>query len=79
MLDFAFTALGLRSVMLTADSYNLAGQAAYRKAGFKEFGRRRESALLSGRLYNTVYMDCLAREFESLVLGKIFSPDVPRS
>jgi RimJ/RimL family protein N-acetyltransferase len=29
MLDYAFTALGLHSVMLTTDSYNLAGQVAY--------------------------------------------------
>ena len=79
MLDFAFTALGLHSVMLTTDSYNLAGQAAYRKAGFKEFGRRRECALLNGTYYDWVYMDCLAREFTSPVLGKIVAPDAPRS
>ena len=50
MLDYAFTALGLHSVMLTTDSYNLAGQAAYRKAGFKEFGRRRECSLAQRQL-----------------------------
>ena len=79
MLDYAFTALGLHSVMLTTDSYNLAGQAAYRKAGFKEFGRRRACALLNGTLHDWVYMDCLASEFESPVLGKIFVPDEPRN
>ncbi len=79
MLDYAFTALGLHSVMLTTDSYNLAGQAAYRKAGFKEFGRRRECALLNGTYYDWVYMDCLAREFTSPVLGKVFVPDEPRT
>lgn len=78
MLDYAFTALGLHSVMLTTDSYNLAGQAAYRKAGFKEFGRRRDCALLNGMLHDWVYMDCLASEFESRVLGKVFLPDTPR-
>jgi RimJ/RimL family protein N-acetyltransferase len=79
MLDYAFTALGLHSVMLTTDSYNLAGQAAYRKAGFKEFGRRRECALLNGAYYDWVYMDCLASEFASPVLGAIFVPDQPRT
>lgn len=79
MLDFAFTALGLRSVMLTTDSYNLAGQAAYRKAGFREFGRRRECVLLNGSYYDMVYMDCLASEFTSPVLGEIFVPDEPRN
>ena len=76
MLDYAFTALGLHSVMLYTDSYNLAGQAAYRKAGFKEFGRRRQCSFLSGELHDFVYMDCLASEFTSPVLGKIFVPDV---
>ncbi len=79
MLDYAFTALGLHSVMLTTDSFNLAAQAAYRKAGFKEFGRRRECALLNGTLHDWVYMDCLASEFTSHVLGKIFVPDEPRN
>ena len=43
MLDYAFTALGLHNVMLNVSEYNLAGRRAYEKAGFKEFGRRRES------------------------------------
>lgn len=33
MLDYAFTALGLRSVMLATDAFNLAAQAAYRPPG----------------------------------------------
>jgi diamine N-acetyltransferase len=78
MLDYSFTALGLHSVMLTTDSYNLAGQAAYRKAGFKEFGRRRECAPLNGTYHDWVYMDCLASEFASPVLGAVFAPDMPR-
>ena len=78
MLDYAFTALGLHSVMLNTDSYNLAGQAAYRKAGFKEFGRRRQCSFLNGELRDLVYMDCIASEFTSPVLGRVFVPDVPR-
>ena len=78
MLDYAFTALGLRSAMLVTDSYNLAGQAAYRKAGFKEFGRRRQCSFLGGQLHDLVYMDCLASEFTSPILGTIFVPDEPR-
>jgi RimJ/RimL family protein N-acetyltransferase len=79
MLDYAFTALGLHSVMLTTDSFNLAGLAAYRKAGFKEFGRRRQCSFLGGQLLDVVYMDCLASEFTSPVLGKVFVPDEPRN
>lgn len=78
MLDYAFTALGLHSVMLMTDSYNLAGQAAYRKAGFREFGRRRQCSLLNGQLLDMIYMECLASEFTSLVLSKTFAPDTPR-
>jgi diamine N-acetyltransferase len=79
MLDYAFTALYLHSVMLNTDSYNLAGQAAYRKAGFKEFGRRRQCSFLNGELHDFVYMDCLATEFSSPVLSQVFVPDTPRT
>jgi RimJ/RimL family protein N-acetyltransferase len=78
MLDFAFTALGLHNVMLTVAAYNLAGRRAYEKAGFREFGRRREADNLAGVVYDEIYMDCLASEFESPVLGRVFVPDVPR-
>ena len=42
MLDYAFAALGLHSLMLTVSEFNLTGRRAYKKAGFKEFGRRRQ-------------------------------------
>ena len=78
MLDFAFTGLGLHSVLLTCAAYNLAGQRAYAKAGFREVGRRRECRRLGDRLWDEVYMDCLATEFTSPVLGRVFVPDAPR-
>ncbi len=78
MLDYAFTALGLHSVMLTVSEFNQAGRRAYDKAGFKEFGRRRQCRRLSGRLWDDVYMDCLATEFTSPVLAHVFAPDDPR-
>jgi len=78
MLDYAFTALGLHSVMLTVFEFNPAGIRAYEKAGFKELGRRRECRVMGGRFWDEIYMDCLAPEFESPVLGRIFVPDTPR-
>jgi RimJ/RimL family protein N-acetyltransferase len=78
MLDYAFTALGLHSVMLDVSEYNLAGRRAYEKAGFREIGRRRQSDLLNGHLYDLILMDCIATEFESPVLSKVFAPDVHR-
>jgi RimJ/RimL family protein N-acetyltransferase len=78
MLDYAFTALGLHSVMLTMTEFNLAGRRAYERAGFKEFGRRRQCRWMNGRYWDDVYMDCLADEFESPVLSRVFVPDEPR-
>jgi diamine N-acetyltransferase len=78
MLDYAFTALGLHSVMLRVLAVNLAGLRAYQKAGFREIGRRRASQLLAGDWIDTIYMDCLASEFESPVLARVFVPDEPR-
>lgn len=78
VLDYAFTALGLHNVMLKVFAFNLAGQRAYQKAGFREFGRRRQSHLMGGRLWDDIYMECLAGEFTSPVLAGIFRPDEPR-
>jgi RimJ/RimL family protein N-acetyltransferase len=79
MLDYAFTALGLHSVLLTVYAYNLAGLRAYEKAGFREVGRHREAHRRGGQRWDVIYMDCLAREFESSALSTIFVPDEPRS
>jgi RimJ/RimL family protein N-acetyltransferase len=79
VLDYAFTALGLHSVLLRVHEYNLAGQRAYHKAGFREIGRRRQSYWMGGRLWDVIYMDCLASDFVSPVLRPIFTPDAPSS
>ena len=78
VLDVAFTALGLHSVLLTTYAFNLAGYHAYLKAGFKEIGRRRECRWMGGRLWDEIFMDCLATEFVSPALGAIFVADEPR-
>lgn len=77
MLDFAFTALGLRNVGLTVAEWNVAGQRAYARAGFKEFGRRRSCRWMGGRWWDDVYMDAIASEFVSPVLARLFQPDAP--
>ncbi len=51
---------------------------AYEKAGFKPIGRRRECRMMGGKVYDEIYMDCLASEFESPTLGEVFAPDTPR-
>ena len=62
MLDYAFTALGLRNVMLSVYAYNPAARRAYEKAGFREFARRRESVWMGGRWWDTISMECLASD-----------------
>ena len=74
-LDYAFTALGLNNVMLTVYEFNLAGIHAYRNAGFQEIGRRRRCSRLGPKLWDLIYMDCIADEFESPVLKAVFQPD----
>jgi RimJ/RimL family protein N-acetyltransferase len=79
MLDYAFVALGLHNVMLRVYAYNLPGLRAYEKAGYREFGRRREAILMGGRLWDVIYMECLASEFTSPVLARVFAADEPRA
>jgi RimJ/RimL family protein N-acetyltransferase len=76
MLDYAFTVRALHSVMLTVYEFNRAGQRAYEKAGFRTFGRRRECHWMGGRLWDEIYMECLASEFESPILHQFYYPDV---
>jgi RimJ/RimL family protein N-acetyltransferase len=78
VLDHAFLALGLSNVVLRVFAYNVAGIRAYEKAGFQRMGVRRKSKLMGGRLWDTVYMEALADEFESPVLGRILVPDEPK-
>lgn len=78
VLDHAFLALGLSNVILRVYEYNLAGIKAYEKVGFRTIGRRRKSKMMGGKLWDTIYMEALADEFESPVLGKILVPDQPR-
>jgi RimJ/RimL family protein N-acetyltransferase len=74
MLEYGFVALGLHNIMLRAYSYNERGLRAYQRAGFREFGRRREAQRLAGQAYDVVYMDCLSSEFQGNVLSKLLPP-----
>ncbi|MFN8559547.1 MAG: GNAT family protein [Dehalococcoidia bacterium] len=75
MLDYGFSALGLHNVMLQAYAYNERGLGAYRRAGFREFGRRREARRLGHRAYDIVFMDCLSTEFTSTALHRLMAGD----
>ena len=71
MLDYGFTLLGLHNILLTVDGYNERAIRAYQRAGFREFGRRREARRRGARAYDVIYMDCLATEFRSPLLHRL--------
>jgi diamine N-acetyltransferase len=78
MIDYAFTVLGLFNVMLHVYSYNPAALHAYLKAGFREFGRRSQSRVYAGQRWDEVYMECVASEYSSPMLGAVWIPDEVR-
>ena len=64
VLEYAFTTLGLHNVMLNVFANNERAMRAYRRAGFREIGRRRQAHRVAGDVEDIVFMDCLATEFE---------------
>src|SRR5919204_691176 len=69
VLDWAFTVMGLRNVLLVTFSWNLPAIRAYSKAGFREIGRRRGAVVTLGQRYDQVLMDAVAEEFTGSVLA----------
>lgn len=63
IVDFGFNALNLNSIWLTTYEFNIAGQKAYKRAGFQEVGRRRKCRFHAGRFWDEIHMDILASEF----------------
>lgn len=80
MCDFGFNAMGLNSIMLLTFGWNIAGQKAYVKAGFREFGRRREARWFAGQYWDDIYYDLLSDGFESPVVHAVITEglDLPR-
>jgi diamine N-acetyltransferase len=65
ILDYAFTTLGLRAVLLEVYAFNERGIGAYRRAGFREVGRRRAAHRAVAAAHDIVLMECLASEFHA--------------
>lgn len=63
ILNYGFGMLNLHNIMLMAHADNAQGLACYKKAGFREFGRRREAKYKNGRYIDVVYMELLADQF----------------
>lgn len=68
VLDFGFNILNLNNIYLKVYSYNHPAIKCYKKAGFKEAGRIRESKQIAQEKYDEIYMDILAKEFKSIYI-----------
>lgn len=62
LLDHAFDLLNLNSVDLEVYAFNTRALRCYRRAGFREIGRRRARRLIAGVYHDSVLMDLLAEE-----------------
>lgn len=76
--DYALHALSMHNVQLRVLAFNEAGIRAYRKAGFREYGRRREAHLHNGRWWDIIFMDVIATEWDSPVMKRMMEPDAQR-
>jgi RimJ/RimL family protein N-acetyltransferase len=65
MVDYGFRILGLHNIMLDTFSANQRAINTYLRVGFREIGRRREAYRIGTRVYDIVFMECLADEFTS--------------
>lgn len=75
--DIGFNVLELNSISLVTFGWNVAGQKAYVKAGFREIGRRREARWFNGRYWDDIWYDLLRSEFESPVVRRIMTEGLP--
>jgi RimJ/RimL family protein N-acetyltransferase len=65
MLRYGFAELGLHRIQLGVMGYNERGINTYKKAGFIEEGRSRETIFRGGAWYDHVHMGILAHEWQA--------------
>ena len=70
LLDYGFSFLNLRNIVLYVFEYNEIAYNLYKKVGFKEVGRIRKRQELMGKFYDSIVMDILNEEFESLYIRR---------
>ncbi|MDR2688097.1 MAG: GNAT family N-acetyltransferase [Oscillospiraceae bacterium] len=62
LLGYGFKWLGLRNIDLHVNSGNARAIACYKKAGFREYGRRHGAVFADGQWYDDVLMEALAQD-----------------
>jgi len=75
ILDYGFNILNLNNIMLEVFSFNKRAIKSYEKVGFKMIGKRREAIIFGENKYDEIYMDILAKGFESVYIEKIMRED----
>jgi RimJ/RimL family protein N-acetyltransferase len=64
ILDYAFNWLNLNHISLRVKSFNDRAIKTYKKVGFKEIGKFRQSTFRNGKYHDDIIMDILASEFK---------------
>jgi RimJ/RimL family protein N-acetyltransferase len=59
LIDFGFNYLNLNNIMLKVFAFNERAINCYKKAGFKEIGRRRQAYYLKGKYHDQIFMDII--------------------
>lgn len=59
LIDFGFNHLNLNNIMLKVFAFNEHAINCYKKAGFKEIGRRRQAYYLRGKYHDEIFMDII--------------------
>jgi len=62
LLDYGFRWLGLRNIDLHVNSGNARAIACYKKAGFREYGRRHGAVFADGQWHDDVLMEALTQD-----------------
>jgi len=63
LIDYGFRYLNLNNIMLKVFSGNTAAINAYKKCGFREFGRRTRCYFVENKWYDEIYMEILKDSF----------------
>ncbi len=63
LIDYGFNYLNLNNIMLKVFSFNERAIKAYKKCGFKEFGKRHNTITIKNESYDDIYMEILRSDY----------------